>query len=85
VRGLVLAAGAFALLVLASAVMLRVYPGNKEFKVFLGAFAGSVVLYAVGFWLLPADLGFIPLAWQESSLAVDLGNGLLMLVLVFRP
>ena len=83
-RGVVLAAGAFALLVLASAVMLRVYPGNKEFKVFLGAFTGSVVFYAAGFWVLPADLGFIPPAWQESSPAVDLGNGLLILVLVFH-
>ena len=83
-RGLVLAASAFALLVLASAVVLRVYPGDKEFKVFLGAFVGSVVLYAGGFWLLPADLGFIPPAWQESSPAVDLGNGLLILVLVFH-
>src|ERR1700738_4796222 len=64
--------------------MLRVYPGNKEFKIFLGAFAGSVVLYAAGFWLLPADLGFIPPVWQESSPAVDLGNGLLILVLVFH-
>jgi hypothetical protein len=83
-RGLALAAGAFALLVVASAVILRVYPGDKEFKVFLGTFVGSAVLYAAGFWLLPADLGFIPPAWQESSPVVDLGNGLLILALVFH-
>jgi hypothetical protein len=83
-KGLTLASVAFALLVLGSAAALRLYTGNREFKVFLGVFAVSVILYSGGFWLLPADLGFIPPAWQETSPLVDFGNGLLILGLVFH-
>ena len=83
-KGLILSASAFVLLVVGSAVVLRVYPGNKEFKVFLGGFVGSVALYTAGFWLLPADLGFISASWRETAPAVDFGNGLLLLGLVFH-
>lgn len=83
-RGLVLSAAALAVLVVSSAAALRLYPGNKEFKVFLGAFVGSMVLYAAGFWLLPPDLGFIAAAGWETSPTVDFGNGLLILTLVFH-
>ena len=44
-KGLVLSAAALVLLVIASAGVLRFYRGNKEFRVFLGAFAAAVVLY----------------------------------------
>ena len=83
-RGLALAALAFALLVAGSVTALHVYRGGKEFKVFLAAFAGSVVLYAGAFSLLPADLGFLPVSWQETSPVVDFWNGLLILALVFH-
>src|SRR6476620_9301592 len=83
-RGLVLSAISLALLVLGTIVGLRFYRGAKEFKVFLGAFGGAVVLYAGGFWLLPSDLGFLSAGWRESSPAVDFGNGLLILALVFH-
>jgi|SRR5690242_10244385 hypothetical protein len=83
-KGIVLAAAALALLVAGSAVALRLYAGNKEFKVFLGGFAGALVTYAVAFRLLPGDLGFIPAAWRETARVVDFANGLLMLVLIFH-
>jgi hypothetical protein len=83
-KGLVLSAAALVLLVIWSAVALRFYRGNKEFRLFLGAFAGGVALYAGTFWLLPADLGFLPAGWRERVALVDFGNGLLLLVLLFH-
>jgi hypothetical protein len=83
-KGIVLAAAALALLVAGTATALRFYPGNKEFKVFLGAFAGAVIAYAVAFRFLPGDLGFISARWRETAPAVDFVNGLVMLVLIFH-
>jgi hypothetical protein len=83
-KGLVLSAAALVLLVIASAVVLRFYRGSKEFRVFLGAFVGAVVLYAGAFWLLPSDLGFLPAGWRETATGVDFGNGLLILALMFH-
>lgn len=83
-KGLVLAGLTFALLVVVTVVALHFYRGGKEFKVFLGVFAGSVGLYAWSFCVLPPDLGFLPMSWQETSPAVDFWNGLLILGLVFH-
>ncbi|MEX2224546.1 MAG: hypothetical protein WEG40_22405 [Candidatus Rokuibacteriota bacterium] len=83
-KGLVLAAAAFLFLVTGSAVALRVYPGNKEFRVFLGAFAAAVAVYTGAFRLLPPDLGFLSTGWMETAASVDFWNGLLILVLVFH-
>lgn len=83
-KGLVLAAVVFGLMVVGTIVGLRVYRGDKEFKVFLGAFAAAAALYAVGFRLLPTDLGCLPAAWVETSAPVDFVNGLGILVLVFH-
>src|SRR5260370_17300104 len=83
-RGLILAGVALALLVVGSTVALRFYRGNKEFKVFLGAFAGAVGLYAAAFWFLPADLGILPPTSREGVPAGDFGNGLLVLTLIFH-
>ncbi|HYB71562.1 MAG TPA: hypothetical protein VEH80_12860 [Candidatus Bathyarchaeia archaeon] len=83
-KGLVLAGLAFALLVAGSAVALRFYRGNKEFKVFLGSFAAALALYAGAFWLSASNLGFLPASWRETSPAVDFGNGVLILALVFH-
>jgi hypothetical protein len=83
-RGLGLSAAALVLLVIGSAVALRFYRGNKEFRVFLGAFAAAAALYTGAFWLLPPDLGFLSAGWREPAAAVDFGNGLLILALVFH-
>jgi hypothetical protein len=83
-KGLTLAALAFLLLVIGSALALRAYRGNKEFKVFLGAFAAAVVGYAVAFLLTPPDLGVLPSRWLEPAAAVDFWNGLLVLAVVFH-
>jgi hypothetical protein len=84
VKGLVLAGLSFALLVLGSVVALHFYRGGKEFKVFLGVFAGAAGIYAGAFRVLPPDLGFLPMSWQEASPAVDFWNGILILGLVFH-
>ncbi len=83
-KGLVLAAVALVALVIGSAAALRVYGGNKEFKVLLGAFVGAVALYSAAFWLSPPDLGFIAPMWLEASPTVDFVNGLLFLALIFH-
>ena len=83
-KGLVLAAVALGLMVVGTIVGLRFYRGDKEFKVFLGAFATAAALYAVGFWLVAADVGFLPARWVETSAPVDFVNGLVILVLVFH-
>jgi hypothetical protein len=84
VKGLVLAGLSFALLVLGSVVVLHFYRGGKEFKVFLGVFAGAAGIYAGAFRVLPPDLGFLPRSWQEASPAVDFWNGILILGLMFH-
>ena len=53
--------------VVGSVVALHFYRGGREFKVFLGVFAGAVGLYAWAFRGLPPDLGFLPMSWQEAS------------------
>jgi hypothetical protein len=83
-KGLTLAAAAFLLLVIGSALALRLYRGNKEFKVFLTAFAAAALGYAVAFPLTPPDLGFLPEGWLEAAAGVDFANGLLVLALVFH-
>src|ERR1700674_1553002 len=83
-KGLVLAAAALTILVIGSAVALRFYRGNKEFRVFLGAFAAAVALYTGAFRLFPADLGVLSPGWRETAAVVDFGNGLLLLVLIFH-
>ncbi len=83
-KGLLLAGPSIVLLMVGSAVALRFYRGNKEFKVFLGAFVAALAVYAGAFRLLPPDLGFIPGSWQETSAAADFVNGLLIVVLVFH-
>lgn len=83
-KGLVLAALAFLLLVVGSAIILRFYRGNKEFKVFLGAFVAAVLGYAVAFPLTPPDLGILPTGWLEPASVLDFWNGLLILALIFH-
>jgi hypothetical protein len=83
-KGLVLAGVALLLLVMGSAVTLRFYRGNKEFRVFLGAFAAAVGLYTGAFRLFPPDLGFLSAGWLETAATVDFWNGLLILALVFH-
>src|SRR4029453_4855284 len=83
-KGLALASLAFLLLVVGSAITLRFYRGNKEFKVFLGAFGAAFLGYAAAFPLTPPDLGVLPVGWLEAVPAVDFWNGLLMLALVFH-
>ena len=83
-RGILLAAAALALLMVGSAAALRLYPGNKEFKVFLGAFAAAVAFYAAAFRFLPTDLGFLPAGWCETAPVVDFANGLALMTLIFH-
>jgi len=83
-KGLILAGLAFALLVIGTTVGLRFYRGNKEFRVFLGAFVAAAALYSGVFWLSAPALGFLPAAWRETSPTVDFANGLLILSLVFH-
>ncbi|HKZ06991.1 MAG TPA: hypothetical protein VJU81_16125 [Methylomirabilota bacterium] len=83
-KGLTLAAAAFLLIVVGSALALRVYRGHKEFKVFLAAFAAATLGYVAAYPLTPADLGFLPAGWLEPFTPVDFANGLVALALVFH-
>ncbi|MFQ5912845.1 MAG: hypothetical protein ACE5JS_06660, partial [Nitrospinota bacterium] len=82
-KGLLLAAGAFLLLVALSVVLLRFYRGKKHYKVFLSAFALAVGFYIVLYRALPENLGFVPPGWLEPHRTLDFLNGLLILTLGF--
>ncbi len=83
-KSLVLAAGCFAFIVLTSAVLSRLYKGKQEYKVLLGTFAMSVVVYVVLYEALPPNLYALPAGWLEPAHQVDFWNGLLVLALVFH-
>lgn len=83
-KGLLLAAGCFAFIVLASAAVLRAYSGNREYRVLLGAFAAAVAGYLLAFLATPPSLGFLPAGWVEPAAGMDCANGLLLLTLVFH-
>ncbi len=83
-RGLILAAVSFVLLVACSAIGLQVYRGNRQFTVLLGAFAASLGIYGFLFTSLPPNLWFLPAAALEPAPAVDFFNGLVVLTTVFH-
>jgi hypothetical protein len=83
-KGLVLAALSFALLMALSMALLRVYRGTKYFKMFLHAFALACAAYTGLHVLSPPDLGVLPATWLEPNGAVDFLNGLLVLALLFH-
>src|SRR5215470_2384316 len=45
-KGLILAGICLGALIVAAAVALRIYRGDREYRIFLGSLAGSVLLYA---------------------------------------
>ena len=81
-KGLILAGMCLGVLLVAAAVGLRVYRGDREYRILLGSLAGSVLLYAVLFAVLPPNLGMLPRGAVEPDAVVDFWNGLLMLALV---
>lgn len=83
-KGLVVALLAFGLLVVLAVVLLRHYRGTRYFMVLLRAWGASQTVYAVLYWLAPADLGVLPGGWLEPSAALDFLNGVLILVLLFH-
>lgn len=82
-KGVLLALGAFFLLVVFAALFLRLYGGRKYYKVLLAAFAVAVGVYSILYRVLPADLGFLPAGWLEAAGALNFLNGLLILTLLF--
>lgn len=83
-KGLLLAAGAFGLIVGGSMVLLRLYKGKKYYRVLLAAYAAATTAYCLAFAAWPADAGLLPAGWKEPSSAVDFANGLLVLTLLFH-
>ena len=83
-KGLILSGSAFVFLLCVSSVGLRIYRGDKEFKVLYAALVVSIGLYTVLHATLPHDLGFLPNAGVEPAPVVDFWNGLLVLLTVFH-
>lgn len=83
-KGLILAAISLGFFVIACATLLRLYEGDKEYKVFLGSFGSALVLYAVLFAALPRDLGVLPASVVEPAAGVDFLNGALVLSMIFH-
>lgn len=81
-KGLILAGMCLGVLLVAAAAGLRVYRGDREYRILLGSLAGSVLLYAALFAAVPHNLGILPSGAVEPNAVVDFWNGVLMLVLV---
>jgi hypothetical protein len=84
VKGLILAAVSLCVLVATAAAGLRIYRGDREYRVLLGALASSAAVYAALFAALPPDLGFLARGAVEPDARADFWNGMLFLVLVFH-
>ena len=64
-KGLLLAGGCLVLIMAVSAVGLKLYRGNKEFKVLLSAFIVGCGAYGLLFLMVPANVGVLPPGWVE--------------------
>ncbi len=83
-KGLVLAAVAFVVLIALSTVFLRLYRGRKHFRALLAAFGAALGVYGVLYRALPPDLGFLPGVLLEPHGGMDFANGVLVLALLFH-
>ena len=83
-KGLILAGVATCWLMGICAAGLRIYRGDREYKVFLGALGTALILYSSMFAILPEDLAFLPGRVVEPASAVDFWNGLIVLLLAFH-
>ena len=83
-KGLILAAISLGFFVISCATLLHLYRGDKEYKVFLGAFASALIAYALLFAALPRDLGWLPASVVEPAAGVDFLNGVLVLSMIFH-
>lgn len=75
-KGILLALASFGFLTAASVVAVRLYPGKKYFKPLIGAFLLAVSAYTLLFAVLPGSSNLDP--------ALDFGNGLFILFLLFN-
>lgn len=83
-KGIILAGGSVACLIGFSAIGLRLYRGDKEYKVFLGSLGAALAIYALVFAALPPDLGVLPTTLREPAARVDFLNGLIVIVAMFH-
>ena len=83
-RGLILCALCFLLLVIVSAVGLKMRRWKREYRWLLLVFAGSASLYTLLHFLMPPDLGFLGHSLLEPSTPVDFWNGLLIMAMLFH-
>jgi hypothetical protein len=83
-KGLTLAVISLGFFVISCGLLLRLYRGDKEYKVFLGSFGSALIVYAVLFAALPRDLGLLPASVVEPAAAVDFLNGILVLSMIFH-
>jgi hypothetical protein len=82
VKGLILAAACLGVFVTTAGLGSKVYRGDREYRIFLGALAGSVLLYATLFAVIPRNLGILPAGALEPDAIIDFWNGALIVVLV---
>lgn len=82
-KGLVLDVVSVAFLIGWCSVGLRLYHGDREYKIFISSLLCAIAFYLVLFLASPVNLGFLPPYVLEANGSVDLVNGMIVLVAVF--
>lgn len=80
-KGLLVSLIVFAGYVPVSALLAHLLRVERHGKLFFPLMGLSVPCYALLFWLLPPDLGFLPRAWQATHVGVDAVTGAVILIL----
>ena len=83
-KGILLALFSFLVLLAAAILSVRSYRGRKYFYFFLAEFPFACLFFLLLHRVLPDNLGCLPPTWLEPSPLVDIGNGFLILLLLFH-
>jgi hypothetical protein len=82
-KGLLLSGLLVAIWVVVQGVVFHVVAPRKAFSSMVGAFAPTVPIYFLLYYVTPADLGLLPPEFVGMDWRLGLGNGLVVHVLLF--